>query len=206
MAREDIRNIRTRKLLRVALTELLKEKTFDKISVNEIAIKADVSRITFYKHYRDKYDILRDMMMYVNNMMYKDTVDLGKLDNQTDEGLIEYSIGFLRKSYTEHIIKTDLFCLLLATDDAVVNVIVRNSIQSIMTTLIETLSKDFVLKYPMETVSSFLVGGIANILISKGKANDLSIELFDNQIAPLLKSVLTSDLLFLDRKPNAFFN
>lgn len=54
----DRRIIRTKKALRDALTELLKEKTFDEITVSDLTTRADMNRGTFYLHYRDKYDLL----------------------------------------------------------------------------------------------------------------------------------------------------
>ncbi|MDX8367672.1 TetR/AcrR family transcriptional regulator [Cytobacillus sp. IB215665] len=54
----DKRVIRTKKMLRDALTELMEEKGLEGISVNELTKKADINRGTFYIHYHDKYDFL----------------------------------------------------------------------------------------------------------------------------------------------------
>ncbi|HAL63904.1 MAG TPA: hypothetical protein DCO93_05610 [Clostridiales bacterium] len=53
----DRRVAKTRKALCDALAELLCEKELHKITVQEIADKADVNRVTFYKHYLDVYDL-----------------------------------------------------------------------------------------------------------------------------------------------------
>lgn len=53
----DRRTIKTKKAIRQALAELLQEKELRKITVQEIADKAEVSRFTFYKHYLDVYDL-----------------------------------------------------------------------------------------------------------------------------------------------------
>lgn len=53
----DKRTLKTRKALRNGLAELLTEKELRKITVQEIADKADVNRVTFYKHYLDVYDL-----------------------------------------------------------------------------------------------------------------------------------------------------
>jgi AcrR family transcriptional regulator len=55
---EDRRTARTRKLLRHALLELMLEKRYDKITVQDIIDRADVGRSTFYAHYLDKEDLL----------------------------------------------------------------------------------------------------------------------------------------------------
>ncbi|WP_422658399.1 TetR/AcrR family transcriptional regulator C-terminal domain-containing protein [Paenibacillus sp. EC2-1] len=54
----DRRIVRTKKALRDALTELMKEKIFDEITVSDLTTRADINRGTFYLHYRDKYDLL----------------------------------------------------------------------------------------------------------------------------------------------------
>jgi AcrR family transcriptional regulator len=47
----DRRVIRTRRLLRDALMELILEKSYDKVTVQEITERANVGRATFYLHY-----------------------------------------------------------------------------------------------------------------------------------------------------------
>lgn len=41
-----------------AFTELIEESEFQKISVEMIMEKAQVSRSTFYRHFKDKYDVM----------------------------------------------------------------------------------------------------------------------------------------------------
>jgi AcrR family transcriptional regulator len=53
----DPRVRRTRKLLQDALLELLAEKSFDAITVQDIADRSTINRATFYTHYVDKYDL-----------------------------------------------------------------------------------------------------------------------------------------------------
>jgi AcrR family transcriptional regulator len=54
----DRRIIRTKRLIRDALTELMEEKGFEGITVRDLTEKADINRGTFYLHYHDKYDLL----------------------------------------------------------------------------------------------------------------------------------------------------
>jgi AcrR family transcriptional regulator len=54
----DRRVQKTRQQLQSALTELILEKGYDAISVQDITDRADVGRSTFYLHYRDKDDML----------------------------------------------------------------------------------------------------------------------------------------------------
>ncbi len=56
--RLDPRIRRTRRLLQQAFLELMQKKSFQSISVQEIAERATVNRATFYAHFEDKYDLL----------------------------------------------------------------------------------------------------------------------------------------------------
>lgn len=53
----DVRIIKTKRSIHNALKRLLKEKKFDEISVKDICKEGDLSRGTFYLHYKDKYDL-----------------------------------------------------------------------------------------------------------------------------------------------------
>jgi len=57
VAKVDRRVRRTRDTLGDALIELMQEKTFDEITVQEVLDRAGVGRSTFYAHYRDKDDL-----------------------------------------------------------------------------------------------------------------------------------------------------
>ena len=57
-ASQDPRIRRTRELLQLAMDTLLKQKEFDKITVQDITDEAGVNRATFYAHYPDKFALL----------------------------------------------------------------------------------------------------------------------------------------------------
>ncbi len=56
--KDDPRSKRTRRLLQQALSELMTEKKFSEISVQDITAKAEINRATFYAHFDDKYELL----------------------------------------------------------------------------------------------------------------------------------------------------
>src|SRR4051812_5836779 len=61
----DKRKQKSQKIIMDAFLELLKEKDFEKISMNDIAEKANVNRGTIYLNYVDKYDLM-DKCIEVN--------------------------------------------------------------------------------------------------------------------------------------------
>jgi AcrR family transcriptional regulator len=60
--RLDPRIKRTRELLVKALMELMQEKSFQAITVQDIAERATINRVTFYAHFEDKFALLEYMM------------------------------------------------------------------------------------------------------------------------------------------------
>jgi AcrR family transcriptional regulator len=54
----DRRSQRTRRLLSTALIDVMLEKRYDQITVQDIIDRANVGRSTFYAHYLDKDDLL----------------------------------------------------------------------------------------------------------------------------------------------------
>lgn len=51
----------TKKAIREALIQMLEKKPLDSIKVTDITQACDISRNTFYYHYRDIYDVLREV-------------------------------------------------------------------------------------------------------------------------------------------------
>lgn len=60
-ASTDLRVRRTQKLIRDAFIALIEERSFDAITVGEIASRAMVSRTAFYRHYQDKFDLVEKL-------------------------------------------------------------------------------------------------------------------------------------------------
>lgn len=57
----DARVKYTRMIIRKTFFELLKEKPVSKITVKEICERSEINRATFYKHYKDPFDLLEKL-------------------------------------------------------------------------------------------------------------------------------------------------
>ena len=75
---EDKRITKTKRALKSALLELLTTQAFDVISITELCKIANVSRITFYTHYKDKFALLDDIF---NDMLIIGPGGLFPFDN-----------------------------------------------------------------------------------------------------------------------------
>ncbi|UOF89553.1 TetR/AcrR family transcriptional regulator [Fodinisporobacter ferrooxydans] len=58
MPRVDRRILKSQEAIKKALIELMSEKNFDDITIQEISDRANVNRATIYLHYMDKFDLL----------------------------------------------------------------------------------------------------------------------------------------------------
>lgn len=67
----DRRIKKTKQALNQALFTLLDEKTFQQITITDIVTVADVNRGTFYKHYRDKEELLDSILLMKCWLIYK---------------------------------------------------------------------------------------------------------------------------------------
>ena len=64
----DRRVQKTRKLLQDALTELVAEKGYESITIQEILDKANVGRSTFYAHFQDKDQLLHSILDHLDEL------------------------------------------------------------------------------------------------------------------------------------------
>lgn len=57
----DIRTKYTKKVIRECFFELLKENPLNRITVKAICEKADINRTTFYRYYKDPFDLMEQI-------------------------------------------------------------------------------------------------------------------------------------------------
>ncbi|GGB38859.1 TetR family transcriptional regulator [Lentibacillus populi] len=67
----DRRVRRTKKLLKQAFIELMYEKSYEQITVTDIVDLADYNRATFYRHYNQKEDIVKEIIADQTNGLIK---------------------------------------------------------------------------------------------------------------------------------------
>jgi AcrR family transcriptional regulator len=58
MAKVDRRILKSQEAIKKAVIELMSEKGFDTITIQDISDRANVHRATIYLHYQDKFDLL----------------------------------------------------------------------------------------------------------------------------------------------------
>ncbi len=95
-SKTDPRVLRTRRLLREALVQLMEERGMDNFSVQELADQATIKRATFYLHYEDKQALLDE---YIGELLQelRDAVSSSEAD---DEGF-DYLRGVPHPSFVK---------------------------------------------------------------------------------------------------------
>lgn len=78
---EDKRIQKTKQKLRETFIQMLQTKTFDQITVTELCDAAQMSRITFYAHYNDKYDLLEALMQQLLDSATADFEQMQRKNN-----------------------------------------------------------------------------------------------------------------------------
>jgi AcrR family transcriptional regulator len=86
--REDRRVRRTRRALREALRDLMLQKAYDQITVQDVLDRADVGRATFYAHFRDKDALLMSEFEEMRESLRRHLAAyLRTQEHASDEGL-----------------------------------------------------------------------------------------------------------------------
>lgn len=85
---KDLRTIKTLHTIENALMQLLFQKKFKNITIDEIAKMAVINRSTFYLHYHDKYDLLDDLV----NKKIKKVIDTIQDEPHITNGNLDYQM------------------------------------------------------------------------------------------------------------------
>lgn len=69
MSKVDRRITKSQEAIKKAVIELMSEKNFDDITIQDISDRANVNRGTIYLHYQDKFDLLDQLIEeHINNL------------------------------------------------------------------------------------------------------------------------------------------
>ena len=77
--KNDRRIRRTKKAIKEALIEILKNKNVQNVTIKELTDKADITRATFYQYYRDPVDTLEQLQQGI-------CADLEEIVEKTEGG------------------------------------------------------------------------------------------------------------------------
>lgn len=87
----DLRIKRTEAAIQTTFVKLVNEDGFESVTVTKIAQEAMINRLTFYKHYTDKYDLAQTMIENFGRMyeqVIKKRLELSR-ENQSFKDILE---------------------------------------------------------------------------------------------------------------------
>ncbi len=85
----------TKRRIREGFIELMKEKTISEITVAELTSKVEISRGTFYTHYKDIYDLVEQL----ENEIFENVDQILETENLTVNMALLQIFDLLQKNY-----------------------------------------------------------------------------------------------------------
>ena len=109
MKKMDLRVVKTLKSIDGALLAELKEKQFQNVTVESICKRAEINRTTFYKHYKDKFELLNN---YLDRFLTEFDFNCKKIFEEIEfTGNLHEDISRMgSKNTTDYIIQRMDFC------------------------------------------------------------------------------------------------
>ena len=197
MKKVDVRVVKTKKAIETAFIEILSEKSFTKITIEEICNKAGVNRMSFYNHYEDKYDLLN---VVINNV--KETL-IGKFLNEVGSDMSEEKVINVLMETTEKIVdlgtkyKTFIYMLINDEDNSLAQYIIYKSLETSTLSLLIKLKDVYNLDDRLlPLVASFITGGGTSMIIHwiQNKENYTK-----NDLTSLMKDFVESTIIIIHK-------
>ena len=190
---EDKRILKTKRSLKKAMTEMLDREDFEHISITELCRRAEVSRITFYSHYSDKYALLDDIF---NDLLAVGTEDYYRRQKENNPG------GKLTAGYVnmlDSILKVyyDRFDFFQHTDPEK-NPYLASRMYSIILETVEMhtlhVKKRMKLKYSPKKIAGFVCFGMFGF-VNEAHNEKTPLEQIRREARELLTDLLRSGIL-----------
>ena len=154
MEQVDRRVRRTKKSLEDALIALTLEKDYDEITIQEITDRADIGYRTFFRHYSDKDELLKDVlsttMVELRELMVPPQSDFFADPNIKSTYLVSGVILFRHVHE-----RSDLYRVLLRSENTLVESVMEFAIRGFEENF-ESLSEPDI---PIEIIANHMVSG-----------------------------------------------
>lgn len=172
---------RSRKMIRQAFFEILKEKSFEKITVTDIVKRADVNRSTFYAHYPDvmgvveeiQEEILEYTQNFMDNINFKDFYENPKPYLQSIVKLVAENNELYRLLMTSAMATKQL--------DKLKYIIIERTLETLEGT------NRFESRFELEFATRFFMGGVVDVYTQwLNGVIDCSLEDLTDQLANIV--------------------
>lgn len=156
--KNDLRVKKTKNALYNTLMELMKAKSFEEIKVSDICNAALINRSTFYAHYNDKYELLKDAIDNLKNSLIEELNKNVKTSN-TKEYYLEM-ISILLNHIEE---KRSIYQqIMLNNRNSIMVDILYDVLDHDITSKIKKTKSE---KIPGEIIAKFYIGAVFNVCL-----------------------------------------
>ena len=156
--KEDLRIIRTRKLLSNTLLDLMQEESIEKISVIDLCNTAMINRATFYAHFEDKYHLLNFALEELKDTLYESFTRDNKFSDPYETLRALLTMGadlvFDNKNQITKLLKFNRGGKVLET--------IRDSIANSVKYQLGKYKETYDFAIPATVISKFIAGGMIN--------------------------------------------
>jgi AcrR family transcriptional regulator len=155
----DLRVIKTKRGLREAFIRLLLEKGYDAISIQDIATEAEAARVTFYRHYQNKEELLLDCL----EVVYEELLE--RVKQETAQGVQQEYAPLL--VFYEHVQeKEELYQILFSSQGAQFLIARMTELIAKRTrTQIENRFKSEQLLVPIEIIANHIGNALIGLVV-----------------------------------------
>ena len=187
----DKRIEKTKHMIKSAMLNLMKKKSFNKITVKEICENAFTSRITFYTYYENKNELVEDIAADIKDEIMTHYEQL-QIKNNASNNIIQAHINIIdsileteqkyfdNTGYTPHTISPEMQLYYFKY--------IKQFVAETENRLVKINPK-----YPEKLFSAFLVGGVW-AYIGEAEASGRSLQDTRNEVKSLLTEILKSKL------------
>lgn len=160
-SKEDLRIVRTRKLLSNTLLDMMEETSIEKISVIDLCNRAMVNRATFYAHFEDKYHLLNFALEELKDELYDKFTKDSKFTtpSQTIKSSLIMAIDFFydKHNHIANIIRNNRNGKVIGT--------IQDSIAHSIKYQLSKYKDAYEVKIPLNVLANFLSGGMVNTML-----------------------------------------
>ena len=190
---EDRRITKTKRNLKNTLISMLPEQPFEQISITELCARAEISRITFYSHYSDKYALVDEIFQDMVLLGTEDYERKQRENNPQRDEVLSYC-NILDAIMELYYSRVDFFHY-TAPDK---NPYLAFAFYSIVLETVEQHTKRMEsrsrLRYSPKRIAGFLCYGVIGF-INEGHAEKIPVEKLQREAKELLMGILRSRVL-----------
>ena len=156
--KEDLRIVKTKRALSSAFLQLLREKHFEEITINELCDRAEIRRATFYKHYTDKLNFLA---CFTRSL--RDQFDATSWTSVSPETSPEYYIKYVEQVVAYFDNNSDVVDNILKSDllPTMMTIITKQNYLDTKERLEKSVAAGMKLQASIDTAAAMFTGGVA---------------------------------------------